>query len=80
MPKVLIIILFFYLIVCSGLALLQSQKQVQNLHNKLMDVPDQLIEDAAFFHQFAEAAYTVITKILENVYLLFRMFFTHIYF
>ncbi|XP_042456804.1 uncharacterized protein LOC122041243 isoform X3 [Zingiber officinale] len=42
----------------AGLALLQSQKQVQNLHNKLMDVPDQLIEDAAFFHQFAEAAYT----------------------
>ncbi|URE42619.1 Lipase (class 3) [Musa troglodytarum] len=41
-----------------GLALLQSHKQMQNLHDELLDAPDILVQKAAFFHQFAEAAYT----------------------
>ncbi|WOL02425.1 hypothetical protein Cni_G11144 [Canna indica] len=42
----------------AGLALLQSHKQVENFHDKIMDAPDILLQEAAFFHQFAEAAYT----------------------
>ncbi|PKA55926.1 sn1-specific diacylglycerol lipase [Apostasia shenzhenica] len=42
----------------AGLALLQGHKEVQNLFNELDEAPPALIEEATFFHPYAEAAYT----------------------
>ncbi|XP_073008012.1 uncharacterized protein [Typha latifolia] len=42
----------------AGLALLQRNGQLPTLQSKLVEAPKELIEEAAIFHPFAEAAYT----------------------
>lgn len=42
----------------AGLALLQMHKQSSSTYDELIEAPDELIQEAAIFHPFAEAAYT----------------------
>nr|XP_010930154.1 uncharacterized protein LOC105051408 isoform X2 [Elaeis guineensis] len=42
----------------AGLALLQMHKQSPKLHDELIEASDELIQEAAVLHPFAEAAYT----------------------
>lgn len=43
----------------SGLALLQKRKTSPMLCGDLMEAPESYIQEAALFHRFSEAAYTV---------------------
>ncbi|KAK1271217.1 putative disease resistance protein [Acorus gramineus] len=42
----------------AGLALLQRHSQCPDSHSELMEAPEAQLQEAAAFHQFAEAAYT----------------------
>lgn len=42
-----------------GLALLQRSRPSSESHEEFLEIPTERIHEAAFFHQFAEAAYTV---------------------
>ncbi|KAK1295543.1 hypothetical protein QJS10_CPA16g00174 [Acorus calamus] len=44
----------------AGLALLQRHSQCPDSHSELMEAPEAQLQEAAAFHQFAEAAYTVV--------------------
>lgn len=45
---------------CLGLALLQRHDQPPTVHQEMVEAPEQRLHEAAAFHPFAEAAYTVL--------------------
>lgn len=48
------------IIICSGLALLKTQSQLPKSYEGSLEASVERIQDAAVFHPFAEAAYTVL--------------------
>ena len=48
------------IIICSGLALLKTQNQLPKSYEGALEASVERIQDAAVFHPFAEAAYTVL--------------------
>lgn len=50
-----------HILLCNlGLALLQRNDHFTEVHQDMVEAPDELIHEAVVYHPFAEAAYTVL--------------------